>query len=197
MSNPVQQCKSRCELLERGILRSGGVCAEVGVQHGGFSELIWKLAEPQQLHLIDLWLQVPWFRQKGDAAQLNECRRAQELLCEGIKAGNIFLHQGWSVATLNCFPDGFFDWVYIDADHTLEACLADLQAASPKVKPGGVLAGHDYHGYRSDPRYGVKEAVEKFCDSTDWSLAGVTQRSPHGGIDPGGRSSPSFVLERC
>ena len=43
------------------------------------------------------------------------------------------------------FEDGFFDFVFIDADHTTEAVLADIEAWKPKIKAGGYLCGHDTH----------------------------------------------------
>ena len=42
------------------------------------------------------------------------------------------------------FPDGSLAFVFIDADHSYAAVCADISAWLPKVKPGGVLAGHDY-----------------------------------------------------
>lgn len=34
--------------------------------------------------------------------------------------------------------------VWIDAEHDYANCLADIRAWLPKVRPGGVIAGHDY-----------------------------------------------------
>ncbi len=59
-----------------------------------------------------------------------------------------------SVAAADRFADGSVDFVFIDADHSCEAVYADIAAWWPKVKPGGVIAGHDY-----DER-GVKTAVD-------------------------------------
>ena len=42
------------------------------------------------------------------------------------------------------FEDGFFDGVYIDARHEYEYVKHDIELWLPKVKPGGVLCGHDY-----------------------------------------------------
>jgi hypothetical protein len=36
------------------------------------------------------------------------------------------------------------DFILIDADHAFEAVAADIATYWPKVKPGGVLVGHDY-----------------------------------------------------
>lgn len=42
------------------------------------------------------------------------------------------------------FPDGYFDFVFIDASHYYYDVLADICAWLPKVKKGGVIGGHDY-----------------------------------------------------
>ncbi len=40
------------------------------------------------------------------------------------------------------FPDGSVDWLFSDADH--ERFRQELSRWLPKVKPGGVVSGHDY-----------------------------------------------------
>jgi len=37
-----------------------------------------------------------------------------------------------------------FDFVFIDADHTYESVKKDILAWYPKVKKGGIIAGHNY-----------------------------------------------------
>lgn len=55
------------------------------------------------------------------------------------------------------------DFVYIDGDHSYEACLADLEAYFPKVKRSGILSGHDYlNGSLPQGEFGVKRAVGEF-----------------------------------
>ena len=50
-----------------------------------------------------------------------------------------------------------FDFIYIDADHSFDAVVKDIQAWWPKLRIGGVLAGHDYNN-RGSKR--VKKAVD-------------------------------------
>lgn len=53
--------------------------------------------------------------------------------------------------------DATLDFVFIDAGHEYEEVKADIACLLPKVKPGGVLAGHDY--YKKFP--GVRKAVDE------------------------------------
>jgi predicted O-methyltransferase YrrM len=41
------------------------------------------------------------------------------------------------------FADASLDFVYLDGDHQTEAVVADIDAWKPKVRSGGILAGHD------------------------------------------------------
>ena len=55
------------------------------------------------------------------------------------------------------FEDGSLDFVFIDASHDYENVIADIIAWYPKVKEGGVIAGHDYPTWE-----GVKKAVNEY-----------------------------------
>lgn len=61
------------------------------------------------------------------------------------------------------FDNGFFDFIYIDANHTFNGCYQDVVDWWPKLKVGGVMCGHDYEK-RSHKGilFGVIEAVNKF-----------------------------------
>jgi hypothetical protein len=42
------------------------------------------------------------------------------------------------------FKNESIDFLFIDADHTYEGVKEDISLWLPKVKPGGVIGGHDY-----------------------------------------------------
>ena len=107
------------------------------------------------------------------------------------------LHQArFSVPTLATFSDHFFDWIYIDANHTYESVRADLEACLSKVRPGGIIAGHDYINttYWKDLNYGVVEAVDEFCAEHNWEIIYLT-REP--GNEINGRGNPSYALRQA
>lgn len=49
-----------------------------------------------------------------------------------------------SLSAAKRFKPRSFHSVFIDADHSAAAVRADIAAWAPKVKRGGILAGHDY-----------------------------------------------------
>ena len=49
-----------------------------------------------------------------------------------------------SLEAVNTFEDESLDFVYIDASHDYESVKKDIENWYPKVKKGGILAGHDY-----------------------------------------------------
>jgi predicted O-methyltransferase YrrM len=59
------------------------------------------------------------------------------------KPNNIFPIVADSLAAVSKVPDEC-DLIFIDADHQFEAVAADIATYWPKVRPGGVLVGHDY-----------------------------------------------------
>ena len=67
-------------------------------------------------------------------------------------------------------PDGIADLVFIDADHTYEAVKQDIMLWKPKLKPGGLLSGHDYDKKHPDVKRAVDDTVVPvdFCHGRIW-----------------------------
>jgi len=64
-----------------------------------------------------------------------------------------------SLEAAKIFPEGYFDLVFIDAEHGYEYMVEYIKTWLPLVKKGGLLTGHDY----KQPRFpGVEKAVTEF-----------------------------------
>jgi predicted O-methyltransferase YrrM len=84
-----------------------------------------------------------------------------------IANGRAEFHQGKSVDVAEKFQNGCFDYVYIDGAHDYMNVLRDLNAWYPKVKKGGIFAGHDFWFD------GVKQAVQDFFSTYRERILGV------------------------
>lgn len=92
-----------------------------------------------------------------------------ELIARGraVALPNCQLIKGDTALEASSFPDNHIDLVYIDAFHTEESCTLDILAWWPKVKSGGILAGHDYENKPATQEWeqiGVKDAVDKWSN---------------------------------
>lgn len=82
------------------------------------------------------------------------------------------LHIGDSVDVSAEFADESLDFVYLDDDHEYEGITRSLNAWYPKVKPGGVICGHDFDtcGAVGDVVRGFFDAhgLRLFTEDVDW-----------------------------
>jgi hypothetical protein len=63
-----------------------------------------------------------------------------------------------SVSASKIYEDNSIDFVFIDANHDYDSVKEDISVWFPKVKVGGVIAGHDYkYGWKD-----VDKAVNEF-----------------------------------
>ncbi|MEN6449358.1 MAG: class I SAM-dependent methyltransferase [Thermoguttaceae bacterium] len=147
-----QLLPSREHLFEK--LPKGGKVIEVGTQEGLFARFILDHCQPDELHLIDIDLK-PLY-DVGDKG-----------LLEKAKA-----HEGDSSAILGTFPDGYFDWVYIDGDHSYEGVQRDAEVARLKVRPGGLLIFHDFTMWSPAEciDYGIPHVVCELSVNFGWKF---------------------------
>ena len=66
-----------------------------------------------------------------------------------------------SIEASEKFADNSLSFVFLDASHEYDDVKEDIKKWMPKVKPGGILAGHDYYVDKYDWFPGVKQAVNE------------------------------------
>lgn len=148
------------------------VC-EIGVFKGEFSKKIYKTIEPSELHLIDIFDGMMCSGDKDgnniEWTNLNEEYEKLKVTYESIP--NVHIHKGKSDIILNNFIDDYFDIIYIDGDHTYEGVKIDMEVSYRKVKPRGMICGHDY----VSPKFeGVVRAVNEFCEEKNLEIDFIT-----------------------
>lgn len=177
----VSECRllpSRRHLLQH--IPKGGIAAEVGVAFGDFSSEIIAYAQPKVLHLIDIWA--------ADRYSAGFERVVGKFQSE-IDQGSVVINKNLSLDGLSKYASGTFDFVYIDTIHDYDLTLQELVLASTKMKPGGLIGGHDFcSGNVVAPVvYGVIQACHRFCREYNWRYKYLT-------LETG--TSFSFCLEK-
>ncbi len=161
------------------------VVAEIGVAEGDFSQQIMNRALPKKLHLIDPWLHQTrddYANDPNNVGQTEADQRhasVQDRFRNLIDANFVQIHRAFSSDAVAEFPDGHFDWIYIDALHTFEACWEDLNLYDSKVKADGFICGHDYakHPTIEHMQFGVVEAVNKFVADKGYEFMLLTHEA--------------------
>lgn len=170
---------SRKELLE--LLPKDGVVAELGVDKGDFSQLILSINKPKKLHLVDFWGSKRYNQDKR--------RKVEQMFKEQIENNKVEINLGLSTVVESSFDNEYFDWIYIDTDHSYATTIQELKLYAPKIKKGGIIAGHDYilGNWNGLVRYGVIEAVHQFCVENNWEIIYLTTEL---------HNPPSFAIRR-
>lgn len=148
------------DLVNQNGLRSG---AEIGVAEGRFTAALLRLCPHVTLWAIDHW-PADYPTADGGVMTAERQRRIKAQFASIIAANRARLGiiEKPSLQAAKEIVDGALDFVFIDADHSYEGCLADIRAWMPKIRSGGWMTGHDY-GHWAYP--GVRQAVsETFPD---------------------------------
>jgi hypothetical protein len=166
------------ESMIRTMLKEGMVGCELGVFAGEFAESLLR-RNPKQLTLIDCWNSPDGTLFSGDVDGNNGVSLSQEYLYGLVVSRfshcpHVHVVKGWTYDTIPQISDASLDYVYIDADHSYEGMKRDLKLIRSKLKPDGLLMGHDYEMNFAKAKipwkFGVQQAVDEFCQETDFTL---------------------------
>lgn len=118
------------------------VGVEIGVYKGAYTEKF--LQAGLQMYAID-----PWCAYKG-AGRTQQRQERQDFLFGHThraldKYPSCTIIRETSCDALKHFKDNSIDFVYIDGDHSWMHVATDVYNWANKVKPGGLVCGHDYH----------------------------------------------------
>ena len=137
--------------------------AEIGVWRGHLSGELLKAIPTAFLHMVDPWNSVVLHLSDSEAKTKLAYREAVTATQFAIERRCV--HRFTSEEVAQRLDDESLDFVFIDALHDYSHVQQDLSLWYPKLKSGGLFAGHDYNG-RMDKKgvYGVKRAVDEFAE---------------------------------
>lgn len=157
-------------------MRAETIC-EIGVKEGAHFNSLLKGQHIKIAYGIDIWAETGVRSQNDDSYEQQKLDKLyQEMKGLESRDSRVKIIKCFSPQVSEQFADELFDFVYIDADHTEAAVYTDLCAWWNKVRPGGVLAGHDYCECTlncddgSQVVFGVISAVNKFISERGLSL---------------------------
>ena len=154
--SPLMFGANRWDWLPRLFTEAGfTVGAEIGVGGGRFSKRLCETVPGLRLYAIDPWEAYGYYEGRTSQRQMSHSfNRAVYALAPF----NCKIVRKYSVEAASQFPDNALDFVYIDANRTLESVTEDLATWTEKVRRGGIISGCCY--YNEDPTIGqVQDAV--------------------------------------
>lgn len=140
-------------LIDLLLLSGDGV--EVGVYWGEFSKTLLS-SGLTRLFSVDAWVGGSLGGGEQFSGPAEYIMAINELLLYGLRSIPLKM---LSLDAAQMFYDESLDVVYIDADHSYANVCDNLAEWWPKVRPGGLFAGHDY----CDLHPGVVLAVNEFA----------------------------------
>lgn len=163
----------RAQSLLREIYAIPKVGVEIGVHKGRLSGRLLVANGAMFLHMVDPWADSgDTYRQTDDyiaSYTQQEHDSAMRKALEEVMPfeGRYKVHRMTSEQAAPLFEPESLDFVFIDGDHSYEACSLDIRLWWPKLKIGGLLSGHDY---TDEKNFGVIRAVNEFVGERELRL---------------------------
>lgn len=141
------------------------VGAEIGVDRGIYAQVLCENNPGVQLFCIDPW---KLYKEYADFNNQNVLNVNYHNTKKRLAPYNALVLKASSMGIVNSFADNSLDFVYIDANHAYKYVLQDCREWSKKVRPGGIVSGHDYTTRRhKNVGLDVKKAVDQFMQENN------------------------------
>lgn len=147
------------------------VGAEIGVAQGDHSKLLCDNIPGLKLYCVDVWEPYDGYGEYRD-----RITRYYEIAKQTLAPYDCVLVKGFSDQVAKGFEDHSLDFVYIDGAHDFLSVTKDICAWITKVRPGGIMFGHDFK--RNKGRYlcHVQDVVGAYAYSHNirpWFILGT------------------------
>jgi len=147
---------------------------EIGTERGLYAEMLCHHNPLLELFCVDPWEAYKGYREHVSQEKLDGFY--EETRSRLLPKYNVKLVRKYSMDAAKDFEDGSLDFVFIDGNHSLPFVMDDICAWTPKVRKGGIVAGHDYIK-RKSPEYlmHVVQSIHAYTDAyqiSPWFVLG-------------------------
>lgn len=146
---------------------------EIGVCDGVYSEILCKANPEAKIYGVDPFVPYRWYRDYTREGTIQKYKR--DALERMSKYPNYTLIEKYSTDAVNDFKDNSLDFVYIDGNHEFSYVANDISLWSRKVRPGGIISGHDYLKRKQPTQTHVYQIVHAYTDAYEikpWFVLG-------------------------
>lgn len=120
------------------------VGAEIGTSKGRFAKWLFAKINGLKLYCVDPWAVYDEYIELHDKDRQGEFDGYFEETKQRLAGQNVEFIRKYSMDAVKDFKDNSLDFVFIDGNHTFEYVINDIAEWSKKVRPGGIISGHDY-----------------------------------------------------
>jgi hypothetical protein len=115
--------------------------AEIGIERGHFSKQQFQTNPNLHLLCVDPWLAYDGYREHVSQPKLDAFF---EETVDRLAPYSKTIMRMTSEQAASAVPNRSLDYVYLDGNHGLLYVIQDLYLWLPKIRKGGMIAGHDY-----------------------------------------------------
>lgn len=141
---------------------------EIGTDQGEYADVLLRTIPGLYLTCVD-----PWKAEAYKSGEQPEGNENQEFFDKRYKEtveklklySQVRIKRATSMEALEDFADNSLDFVYIDGNHDFVNVARDIDGWIKKVRPGGILSGHDFVRYPFRKHNHVKRVVEAYIAS--------------------------------
>ena len=138
---------------------------EIGTEQGLYAETLCKANPNLHLYCVDPWRVYDNNLGYHPAITQQQVDSFYKEAVEKLRPYNTTIIKKMSAEAVVQFADNSLDFVYIDGNHRLEYVVNDLVEWTKKVRPGGIVSGHDYIQYKYQHYSHVVEALKAYHES--------------------------------
>jgi len=138
--------------------------AEIGVFFGTNARRMFKNLDIETMFLIDPYEKYQEYANEKKVSTFLPASFKPALKVLNRYADRVVPLQMTSEDAVDFVPNDL-DMVYIDGNHAYDYVKKDIELYYPKVKPGGIIGGHDIDG--NSHGVNVKRAVYEFADKNN------------------------------